>query len=148
MSYNPVLDLPKSQMYRDMTALGIYDLDNGTLVRCEMRACQYGFQLLRELLDRLEQDWWPLSCSQERLEEWEGLLGIPPRPEASPEARRKGVLALLALGEPAYAAAIGEAPAALTWGNFLLVNLLPVTLGNLLGGMALAAGYWGAYLKK
>ncbi len=55
---------------------------------------------------------------------------------------------LLALGEPAYAAAIGEAPAALTWGNFLLVNLLPVTLGNLLGGMALAAGYWGAYLKK
>lgn len=100
MSYNPVLDLPKSQMYRDMTALGIYDLDNGTLVRCEMRACQYGFQLLRELLDRLEQDWWPLSCSQERLEEWEGLLGIPPRPEASPEARRKGVLALLALGEP------------------------------------------------
>ena len=55
---------------------------------------------------------------------------------------------LLALGEPVYAAAIGEAPAALTWGNFLLVNLLPVTLGNLLGGMALAAGYWGAYLKN
>ena len=55
---------------------------------------------------------------------------------------------LLALGEPVYAATIGEAPAALTWGNFLLVNLLPVTLGNLLGGMALAAGYWGAYLKN
>ena len=32
MSYNPVLDLPKSQMYRDMTALGIYDLDNGKAI--------------------------------------------------------------------------------------------------------------------
>ena len=27
MSRNPALDLPKSQMYRDMAALGFYDLE-------------------------------------------------------------------------------------------------------------------------
>ena len=54
---------------------------------------------------------------------------------------------LLALGDPAWAALAGEAPA-LAWGNFLLQNLLPVTLGNLLGGMALAWAYWAIYLKK
>lgn len=53
---------------------------------------------------------------------------------------------LLALGDPAWSALAGEVPA-LTWGNFLLGNLLPVTLGNLLGGMALAWAYWAVYLK-
>jgi len=53
---------------------------------------------------------------------------------------------LFALGVPEYAAAAGAAPA-LTWGNFLLRNLLPVTLGNLLGGMGLATVYWRVYIK-
>jgi len=36
-----------------------------------------------------------------------------------------------------------------TWGAFLLKNLLPVTLGNILGGMALLAGsYYLAFGKK
>ena len=98
MSRNPALDLPKSQMYRDMAALGFYDLEGWTMVRNEMRAYQYGFQTMLELNDRVREDWWPLTCSQERLEEWEGLLTLPPRPQASLEARRKGVLAFLALG--------------------------------------------------
>lgn len=54
---------------------------------------------------------------------------------------------LLALQVPAYAAAAGEIPAALTWGNFLLKNLLPVTLGNLAGGMGLAWVYEHIYLR-
>lgn len=98
MSRNPALDLPKSQMYRDMAALGFYDLEGWTMVRNEMRAYQYGFQTMLELNDRVREDWWPLTCSQERLEEWEGLLTLPPRPQASLETRRKGVLAFLALG--------------------------------------------------
>ena len=98
MSRNPALDFPKSQMYRDMAALGFYDLEGWTMVRNEMRAYQYGFQTLLELNDRVREDWWPLTCSQERLEEWEGLLALPPRPQASLEARRKGALAFLALG--------------------------------------------------
>lgn len=98
MSRNPALDLPKSQMYRDMAALGFYDLEGWTMVRNEMRAYQYGFQTRLELNDRVREDWWPLTCSQERLEEWEGLLALPPRPQASLEARRKGALAFLALG--------------------------------------------------
>ena len=98
MSRNPAIDLPKSQMYRDMAALGFYDLEGWTMVRNEMRAYQYGFQTMLELNDRVREDWWPLTCSQERLEEWEGLLTLPPRPQASLEARRKGVLAFLALG--------------------------------------------------
>ena len=38
--------------------------------------------------------------------------------------------------------------ASITWGNFLVVNLLPVTLGNIIGG-ALMVGlvYWFIYLR-
>lgn len=37
----------------------------------------------------------------------------------------------------------------LTWGNFLLKNLLPVTLGNIVGGAGIVAtGYYLAYLGK
>lgn len=35
----------------------------------------------------------------------------------------------------------------LTWGAMFLNNLLPVTLGNMAGGMALGAAYWGIYLN-
>lgn len=48
-------------------------------------------------------------------------------------------------------ASIGKTPADfpdLTWGNFLLNNLLPVTLGNLIGGSVMvAAVYWFIYLR-
>ena len=38
---------------------------------------------------------------------------------------------------------------ALTWGNFLLSNLLPVTVGNIIGGAGMvAATYWFVYLRK
>jgi formate transporter len=36
----------------------------------------------------------------------------------------------------------------LSWGNFLWVNLLPVTLGNILGGVVFVAfAYWFVHLK-
>jgi formate transporter len=38
---------------------------------------------------------------------------------------------------------------ALTWGNFLVGNLLPVTIGNIIGGsIMVAAVYWFVYLRK
>jgi len=38
--------------------------------------------------------------------------------------------------------------ASLTWGSFLLKNLLPVTLGNIIGGSLLVGGvYWFIYLR-
>ena len=38
---------------------------------------------------------------------------------------------------------------ALTWSNFLLGNLLPVTIGNIIGGSLLVgAVYWFVYLRK
>jgi formate transporter len=38
---------------------------------------------------------------------------------------------------------------ALTWDNFLLGNLLPVTIGNIIGGsIMVAAVYWFVYLRK
>lgn len=50
---------------------------------------------------------------------------------------------LLALQVPQYAAAAQTLDtSALTWGGFLLGNLLPVTLGNLLGGCGFAALFW------
>ena len=37
----------------------------------------------------------------------------------------------------------------LTWGNFLLHNLLPVTIGNIIGGAGLVGlAYWSIYLYK
>jgi formate/nitrite transporter len=46
----------------------------------------------------------------------------------------------------------GSSPAAfeaLTWRAFLLENLAPVTLGNVLGGVVLVAlGYWFVYLRE
>jgi formate transporter FocA len=48
--------------------------------------------------------------------------------------------------------AIGKAPTdfpALTWENFLVANLLPVTLGNVLGGSVLVGlVYWFIYLRS
>lgn len=36
----------------------------------------------------------------------------------------------------------------LTWGSFLLRNLLPVTLGNMIGGAGIVGcGYWAMYLR-
>ncbi|HXG22507.1 MAG TPA: formate/nitrite transporter family protein [Methylomirabilota bacterium] len=38
--------------------------------------------------------------------------------------------------------------ASLTWTNFFLVNLLPVTLGNVIGSVALVGlMYWFIYLR-
>ena len=60
-------------------------------------------------------------------------------------------LGLLLAPDAAVQAAAGlstEALGALTWRAFLLGNLLPVTLGNLLGGGVLVgAVYWFIYLR-
>ena len=58
---------------------------------------------------------------------------------------------LLAVQNPHYLQLAQEAGvdlSALTVPNFLLGNLLPVTLGNILGGAGLAVLLWYAHLKK
>ncbi|MBQ0017632.1 MAG: formate/nitrite transporter family protein [Clostridiales bacterium] len=58
---------------------------------------------------------------------------------------------LFALGNPDYLAAAGAAgieTSALTWCNFFTANLLPVTIGNIIGGGVVAAAYWACYRKK
>ncbi len=51
--------------------------------------------------------------------------------------------------DPAFAVAHKIDLSGLTWGSFFLKNLLPVTLGNILGGSVLvAAMYWFIYLRK
>jgi formate transporter len=48
--------------------------------------------------------------------------------------------------------AIGKAPAdfpELTWSNFLIGNLVPVTIGNIIGGsIMVTAVYWFVYLRS
>lgn len=46
------------------------------------------------------------------------------------------------------AARAGLEAGGLTWGRALLGNLLPVSLGNLIGGMGVGAAYWLAYLRS
>ena len=59
---------------------------------------------------------------------------------------------LFAENIPSYAQAAAEAgvdTSALSWGNFLGANLLPVTIGNMIGGaVCVGCAYWFIYLKK
>jgi len=58
---------------------------------------------------------------------------------------------LFALRVPSYAAAAeaaGVNTSALTWGGFLIHNLLPVTIGNVIGGGLIGMLMWFAYLRK
>lgn len=57
---------------------------------------------------------------------------------------------LLASGNEAYLAASSVASniGALTWGSFIIKNLLPVTLGNIIGGSVMVGlGYWFLYIR-
>ena len=58
---------------------------------------------------------------------------------------------LFAKAVPAYAALAAEAGvdlSALTWANFLLRNLLPVTAGNIIGGVSMGALFWYCHGRK
>jgi len=56
---------------------------------------------------------------------------------------------LLAHRDPGFVVAHGADAASLTWSRFALVNLVPVTLGNLIGGTLLVGGvYWFVYLRR
>ena len=58
---------------------------------------------------------------------------------------------IFAASVPEYAAKAAEAGvnlSALTWGNFLFGNLLPVTLGNILGGVFVGACMWAVFGEK
>jgi formate/nitrite transporter FocA (FNT family) len=53
--------------------------------------------------------------------------------------------------DSAFVASLAEPPdlTGLTWGGFLLDNLLPVTIGNIVGGsLMVGAVYWFVYLRR
>jgi len=51
--------------------------------------------------------------------------------------------------DPAFATERGLDLTNLTWGNFLFNNLLPVTIGNIIGGgLFVAAVYWSIFLRN
>ena len=52
---------------------------------------------------------------------------------------------------PAYAAAsgLGDGLTSLTWSGFFIHNLIPVTLGNIVGGgIFVGLAYWLSFRKK
>jgi len=51
--------------------------------------------------------------------------------------------------DPTFVATLGLDVSGLTWSTFLLKNLLPVTLGNIIGGsLFVAAVYWAVFLRQ
>ena len=51
--------------------------------------------------------------------------------------------------DPAFVTKTGLDVSGLTWGNFLINNLLPVTIGNIIGGAGLVAiVYWFIFLRE
>ena len=61
-------------------------------------------------------------------------------------------LLVKATATPDFWAAIGKIPADfanLTWANFFVANLLPVTIGNIIGGAVMVGlVYWFIYIRK
>ena len=60
------------------------------------------------------------------------------------------MLGLFAKNVPAYveaAQAAGVALDSLTWGQYIVGNLIPVTLGNIVGGAAVGFTYWFSFLR-
>ena len=58
-------------------------------------------------------------------------------------------MGLLLKGTPAAAGFSHGALASLSWGNFLTANLLPVTLGNIVGGgLFVGSLYWWVYMRS
>lgn len=56
---------------------------------------------------------------------------------------------IIKMFDPAFAAASNVKLEGLTWGAFLINNLLPVTIGNIIGGAVLvAAVYWAIFLRE
>ena len=71
------------------------------------------------------------------------------RAKAALPLGRMFLLACLAGAFVALAGVASTAAAGLTWGRALLGNLLPVTLGNLVGGVLLVGvSGWYLYLKQ
>ena len=60
-------------------------------------------------------------------------------------AKANAAYAAIAMESYGYTAAQLEG---LNWANMLVANLLPVTLGNIVGGAGLGAMYWAIYLRK
>jgi len=56
---------------------------------------------------------------------------------------------LIKVFDPAFVVERGLDLTQLTWGNFLINNLLPVTVGNIIGGAVLVAAiYWSVFLRN
>ena len=58
---------------------------------------------------------------------------------------------LFAKAVPEYASLAADAGvdlAAVNWGSFITANLIPVTLGNIVGGMAVGCAYWFCFRDK
>lgn len=56
-----------------------------------------------------------------------------------------GILSAL---NPAYLEASGADVGVLTWGAMIVRNLIPVTIGNVIGGAGVGVGYWFVYLRE
>ena len=55
---------------------------------------------------------------------------------------------LIKMFDPGFVAGLGLDLSSLTWRNFLVNNLLPVTIGNIIGGTVLVAAiYWSVFLR-
>ena len=56
---------------------------------------------------------------------------------------------LMKLFDPSFVTQTGLDVSHLTWGNFFINNLLPVTIGNIIGGsLFVAAVYWSVFLRQ
>ena len=78
----------------------------------------------------------------------QGILDIASVEYAVLETNGRLNIILTPEQQPVTAAQMGVDLTALTWGRYFLGNMLPVTLGNLLGGLLVGAGAWCCHLRR
>lgn len=79
----------RKRIYERMRSLQLYRLEAGTMVRAELESYLSVLEPFWQQVGRVCADALISSCSRQRLEQFERMLGIPINPNISLERRRE-----------------------------------------------------------
>jgi hypothetical protein len=81
-----------SNIIENLTALRLYNLQNGSLVYAELAAYGEAFLILEEMLGNILRDAFVQTAEGEALHRFEALAGLPARADVSAASRRELVI--------------------------------------------------------
>ncbi|HAN43837.1 MAG TPA: hypothetical protein DCP97_00455 [Ruminococcaceae bacterium] len=93
-----------NRLYYAHKPLRLYNLNQDSLVSCELAAYAAGFELIDRLLDEIKQNAFTATATGEGLVLWEHLFGISANPDEKPEQRQSLLCGKLAVTPNHYTA--------------------------------------------